>query len=195
MQNVSCLDVDWASDTSDRKSISGYSFYFEGSLVSWSAVKQKSIALSSTEAEYYVMTHAFKEALWLCSFLLWNILIFVITSYAIIFPMDLFQLLGYLQKICLRTFSRRPFLFQHSLAIVMFLVCSFLLLFLNHFILFLSYEFCFFPFWWGCVGLFRTSFTACDSRDYVLPISSHFTLIHSSVVNLFIQHGGGMFIH
>jgi hypothetical protein len=32
-------------------------------------VKQKSIALSSTEAEYYVMTHAFKEALWLRSFL------------------------------------------------------------------------------------------------------------------------------
>ena len=65
MQNVGCSDADWASDALDRKSISGYSFYFEGSLVSWSAVKQKSIALSSTEAEYYAMTHAFKEALWL----------------------------------------------------------------------------------------------------------------------------------
>ena len=69
MQNVGCSDADWASDATDRKSISGYSFYFEGSLVSWSAVKQKSIALSSTEAEYYAMTHAFKEALWLCAFL------------------------------------------------------------------------------------------------------------------------------
>jgi hypothetical protein len=69
MQNVGCSDADWASDAFDRKSISGYSFYFEGSLVSWSAVKQKSIALSSTEAEYYVMTHAFKEALWLRVFL------------------------------------------------------------------------------------------------------------------------------
>src|SRR5271168_1829420 len=48
---------------------SGYSFYFQGALVSWSAVKQKSIALSSTEAEYYAMTHAFKEALWLHTFL------------------------------------------------------------------------------------------------------------------------------
>lgn len=65
MQNVGCSDADWASDALDRKSISGYSFYFEGSLVSWSAVKQKSIALSSTEAEYYAMSHAFKEALWL----------------------------------------------------------------------------------------------------------------------------------
>ena len=69
MQNVGCSDADWASDAVDRKSISGYSFYFQGSLVSWSAVKQKSIALSSTEAEYYAMTHAFKEALWIRTFL------------------------------------------------------------------------------------------------------------------------------
>ena len=69
MQNMGCSDADWASDASDRKSISGYSFFFQGSLVSWSAVKQKSIALSSTEAEYYAMTHAFKEALWLRLFL------------------------------------------------------------------------------------------------------------------------------
>ena len=69
LQNVGCSDADWASDTIDRKSISGYSFYFEGSLVSWSAVKQKSIALSSTEAEYYAMTHAFKEAIWMRAFL------------------------------------------------------------------------------------------------------------------------------
>src|ERR1700678_270640 len=62
MQNVVCSDADWASDAIDRKSISGYSFYFQGSLVYWSAVKQKSIALSSTEAEYYAMAHAFKEA-------------------------------------------------------------------------------------------------------------------------------------
>jgi hypothetical protein len=69
LQNVGCSDADWASDAVDRKSISGYAFFFEGSLVSWSAVKQKSIALSSTEAEYYAMTHAFKEALWLRVFL------------------------------------------------------------------------------------------------------------------------------
>jgi hypothetical protein len=69
MQNVGCSDADWASDAADRKSISGYSFYFQGSLISWSAVKQKLIALSSTEAEYYAMTHACKEALWLRTFL------------------------------------------------------------------------------------------------------------------------------
>ena len=69
IQNMDCADADWASDTIDRCSVSGYSFFFQGSLVSWSAVRQKSIALSSTEAEYYAMTHAFKEALWLRVFL------------------------------------------------------------------------------------------------------------------------------
>ena len=69
LQNVGCSDTDWASDIANRRSILGYSFYFEGSLISWSTVKQKSIALSSTEAEYYAMTHAFKEALWIQSFL------------------------------------------------------------------------------------------------------------------------------
>ena len=69
MQNVGCSDADWASDTIDRKSIFGYSFYFQGSLISWSVVKQKSNALSSTEAKYYAMTHAFKEAIWLRTFL------------------------------------------------------------------------------------------------------------------------------
>ena len=69
IKNVGCSDADWASDAIDRKSISSYLFFFQGSLVSWSAVKQKAIALSSTEAEYYAMAHAFKEALWLCSFL------------------------------------------------------------------------------------------------------------------------------
>ena len=39
LQSVGCSDADWASDAVDRKSISGYSFYFEGSLISWSAVK------------------------------------------------------------------------------------------------------------------------------------------------------------
>ena len=62
-------DSDWATDEMDRKSISGYCFYFLGSLVSWSAVKQRTIALSSTEAEYYAIAHGMKEGLWMRLFL------------------------------------------------------------------------------------------------------------------------------
>jgi len=62
-------DADWATGEEDWKSISGYCFYFLNSLVSWSSVKQKIMALSSTESKYYAMTHAMKEGLWFCLFL------------------------------------------------------------------------------------------------------------------------------
>ena len=70
MQNVRCSDVGWLGFRCCRsKKYLRLFILFEGSLVSWSATKQKSIALSSTEAEYYTMSYAFKEALWLCVFL------------------------------------------------------------------------------------------------------------------------------
>jgi hypothetical protein len=40
LKSMGCSDADWALDTVDRKSISGYSFYFQESLVSWSSIKQ-----------------------------------------------------------------------------------------------------------------------------------------------------------
>ena len=72
IQNCAISYADWASNESDHKSISGYCFYFLNSLVSWTVVKQKSISLSSTEAEYYSLTHAMKEALWIRLFLTLN---------------------------------------------------------------------------------------------------------------------------
>ncbi|SRR5258708_34794680 len=51
-------DSDWASDPNSQRSVSGYAFMFCGAVVSWSAKKQLTIALSSTEAEYMAMTHA-----------------------------------------------------------------------------------------------------------------------------------------
>src|SRR6202166_5081447 len=49
--NIFC-DADWASDTTDRKSISGYMITMAGGAVSWSSKKQTSVALSTAEAEY-----------------------------------------------------------------------------------------------------------------------------------------------
>jgi hypothetical protein len=59
------VDADWASDTSDRKSTSGYVFKLAGGAISWSSKKQTSVAMSSTEAEYIAAAHAAKEAVWL----------------------------------------------------------------------------------------------------------------------------------
>ena len=67
--NCAFMDADWASDETNRCSISGYAFFLYAALVSWSAVKQKTVALSSTEAEYMSMLHAMREAIWLRLFI------------------------------------------------------------------------------------------------------------------------------
>ncbi|KAJ8457275.1 hypothetical protein ONZ51_g11632 [Trametes cubensis] len=59
-------DADWGSSTEHRHLISRYIFTLDGGAISWSAKKQNVVALSSTEAEYIALTHAAKEAIWLC---------------------------------------------------------------------------------------------------------------------------------
>lgn len=58
-------DSDWASDTEDRRSCTGYIFLFQGAAISWNSKKQQTIALSTTEAEYMALASAIQEALWL----------------------------------------------------------------------------------------------------------------------------------
>lgn len=58
-------DADWASDTQDRKSCTGYIFMLQGGAVSWCSRKQQTVALSTAEAEYMSMSSAAQEALWL----------------------------------------------------------------------------------------------------------------------------------
>ena len=45
-------DVDWDGNVDDRKSTSSGCFYLGNNLVSWMSKKQKSISLSTAEAEY-----------------------------------------------------------------------------------------------------------------------------------------------
>lgn len=51
----------------DWHAISEYAFLIHSGAIFWSAKWQKIITLSMTEAEYIAITHASKEALWLCS--------------------------------------------------------------------------------------------------------------------------------
>ncbi len=62
---VGFSDSDWAGDPNTRRSVSGYAFLFCGAVITWSAKKQPTITLSSTEAEYMAMTHSGKEAVFL----------------------------------------------------------------------------------------------------------------------------------
>jgi hypothetical protein len=45
-------DSDWASNPNNRKSTTGYMVKLMGTVISWNSHAQKTIALSSTEAEY-----------------------------------------------------------------------------------------------------------------------------------------------
>jgi transposase InsO family protein len=58
-------DADYAGDTSDRRSTTGYMFKVGSGAVSWNSKRQQTTATSTVEAEYMATSHATKEAIWL----------------------------------------------------------------------------------------------------------------------------------
>ncbi|KAI0511939.1 hypothetical protein KFK09_012573 [Dendrobium nobile] len=58
-------DADWASNTNDCRSISGYCNFLGKSLISWQVKKQTTVARSSTEAEYRSLATEAAEVIWL----------------------------------------------------------------------------------------------------------------------------------
>ncbi|PKU70283.1 Retrovirus-related Pol polyprotein from transposon TNT 1-94 [Dendrobium catenatum] len=65
LQLTTYVDADWAADSLDRKSISGFCSFLGSTLVSWSVKKQTTVAKSSTEAEYRALSSATSDILWL----------------------------------------------------------------------------------------------------------------------------------
>jgi hypothetical protein len=62
------VDSDWASQP-HRHSMSGYTVFLHGALVTWSSRKQTLIVLSTAEAEYIALTAVAREILYLGSLL------------------------------------------------------------------------------------------------------------------------------
>ncbi|KAD6453893.1 hypothetical protein E3N88_08599 [Mikania micrantha] len=58
-------DSSFGSDLDDRRGTTGMAFYFSGNLITWCSQKQKTVALSSCEAEFMAATSAACQALWL----------------------------------------------------------------------------------------------------------------------------------
>ena len=57
-------DADHASDPTDRKSIRGFVFTIMGGAVCFNSTKQRSVAGSTTEAEYIALSLASRQAIW-----------------------------------------------------------------------------------------------------------------------------------
>jgi hypothetical protein len=58
-------DLDWARSAEYRRSTSGMCFSLGSLMISWASRKQKSVALSTVEAEYIAACEACTEAVWL----------------------------------------------------------------------------------------------------------------------------------
>ena len=59
------VDSDYAGDTVDRKSMSGYVVKLGDASVVWGCKKQDGVAISTCESEYYAMTLAAQEVVWI----------------------------------------------------------------------------------------------------------------------------------
>lgn len=58
-------DADWAGDTSNRKSTSGYCVYMGNNPIMWSSCKQTTVSCSSTEAKYRALASTAAELCWI----------------------------------------------------------------------------------------------------------------------------------
>lgn len=58
-------DADFAGDVDSRRSMSGNAFVLNGGVISWTAKRQKTVALSTCESEYIAACVATREAIWL----------------------------------------------------------------------------------------------------------------------------------
>jgi hypothetical protein len=62
------VDASWANEAG-RQSVTGYTWYYAGCLISHVSKKQATVVLSSTEAKYMITTHVIQEGLWFRSLL------------------------------------------------------------------------------------------------------------------------------
>ena len=62
---VGYTDADWSGAIDGRQSTGGWLFMMGGAPISWSSKRQASVSQSSCESEYYALSEAGKEGVWL----------------------------------------------------------------------------------------------------------------------------------
>ena len=69
LTNFICYyDANWENDFNTQKSITNYIHLFRHAAITWKSSLQKTVALSSTEAEYMELKEAVKESMFLNMF-------------------------------------------------------------------------------------------------------------------------------
>lgn len=58
-------DADYANDKASRRLVTGYLFTYSPSIISWKSRRQRTVALSTTEAEYMSISDCSRHALWI----------------------------------------------------------------------------------------------------------------------------------
>ena len=66
---IAFTDSDWGQDQSDRRSITGFMIKFADCAINWYSHAQKTVALSSTEAEYMALSDCARQVTWVQSLL------------------------------------------------------------------------------------------------------------------------------
>ena len=62
---VTYVDSDWAADPITRRSVTGYFFKLADGIFSWRSHAQKTVAHSSTEAEYMALSDCSRQVSWI----------------------------------------------------------------------------------------------------------------------------------
>ena len=62
---TACTDFDWASDSNNQRSQTGYFLKLAGGAISWTLRAQKTVALPSTEAEYMMLSDCSRQVVWM----------------------------------------------------------------------------------------------------------------------------------
>lgn len=62
---IGYADVDWGNNPADSNSYTAYVFTLGEAAISWKSKKQRTVALSTTEAEFKALTEATKESMYL----------------------------------------------------------------------------------------------------------------------------------
>jgi len=62
---IAYSDADWANDPCTRGSVTGTVFIKNGGAITWFTKRQRTVALSSVEAEYIALVFTCQEGIWI----------------------------------------------------------------------------------------------------------------------------------